>query len=73
MPAGVVVALLVAWTVNLDRPDRHAVGSVDLLGLPLLAIALASLQLLLKEAPQRGWASAEMLLLGHSAPLAGVA
>src|SRR4029077_14980250 len=31
--------------------------------LPMLAVALASLQLLLKEAPQRVWASAEMLLL----------
>ena len=63
VPAGVVVALLVAWAVNLDRPVRHARGSVDLLGLPLLAVSLASLQLLLKEAPQRGWTSPQMLLL----------
>jgi DHA2 family multidrug resistance protein len=60
---GIVVALLVAWAVDVDRPDRRALGSVDLLGLPLLAVFLASLQLLLKKAPQRGWASAEMLLL----------
>jgi MFS transporter, DHA2 family, multidrug resistance protein len=63
VPPGVVVALLVAWAVDVDRPDRRALGSVDLLALPLLAVFLASLQLLLKEAPQRGWASAEMLLL----------
>jgi MFS transporter, DHA2 family, multidrug resistance protein len=63
VPPGVVVALLVAWTVDVDRPDRRAFGSVDLVALPLLAIFLASLQLVLKEAPQRGWASAEMLLL----------
>jgi len=63
VPPGVVVALLVAWAVDVDRPDRRALGSADLPALPLLALALASLQLLLKEAPQRGWASAEMLLL----------
>ena len=63
VPAGVVVAVLVAWAVDIDRPDRRAFGSVDLVALPLLAVFLASLQLLLKEAPQRGWGSAEMLLL----------
>ena len=63
VPPGVVVALLVAWAVDADRPDRRAFGSVDLVALPLLAVSLASLQLLLKEAPQHGWASAEMLLL----------
>ena len=63
VPPGVVVALLVAWAVDVDRPDRRALGSVDLVALPLLAILLASLQLLLKEAPHLGWASAEMLLL----------
>src|SRR6516162_3284452 len=63
VPPGVVVALLVAWAVDIDRPDRRAFGSVDLVALPLLAVSLASLQLLLKEAPQHGWASAEMLLL----------
>ena len=63
VPPGVVVALLVAWAVDVDRPDRRALGSVDLLALALLAVFLASLQLLLKEAPQRGWASTPMLLL----------
>jgi DHA2 family multidrug resistance protein len=63
VPPGLVVALLVAWTVDVDRPDRRAFGSVDLLALPLLAVFLASLQLLLKEAPQRGWTSTPMLLL----------
>ena len=63
VPSGIVVALLVAWAVDVDRPDRRAFGSVDLLALPLLAVFLASLQLLVKEAPQHGWASADMLLL----------
>jgi len=64
VPPGLVVALLVAWAVDVDRPDRRAFASVDLVALPLLAIFLASLQLFLKEAPQRGWTSTPMLLLG---------
>jgi DHA2 family multidrug resistance protein len=63
VPPGIVVAVLVACTVNIDRPDRRAFGSVDLLALPLLAVFLASLQLVLKEAPQHGWTSTQMLLL----------
>jgi MFS transporter, DHA2 family, multidrug resistance protein len=63
VPPGIVVALLVAWAVDVDRADRRAFGSVDLLALALLAVFLAGLQLLLKEAPGRGWASTPMLLL----------
>jgi DHA2 family multidrug resistance protein len=62
VPPGIVVALLVAWAVNIDRPDWHRLGSVDLLALPLLAVFLGSLQLVLKEAPRRGWGSTEALL-----------
>ena len=63
MPPGIVVALLVAWAVDIDRPDWRHLGSVDLLALPLLAVFLGSLQLVLKEAPHRGWGSPEALLL----------
>jgi MFS transporter, DHA2 family, multidrug resistance protein len=49
--------------VDVDRPNRRALGSIDLVALPLLAVFLASLQLVLKEAPHRSWASARMLLL----------
>ena len=63
VPPGIILALLVAWAVDVDRPDRRAFGSVDLLALPLLAVFLASLQLLLKQAPQRGWTNTDMLLL----------
>src|SRR5215469_2919477 len=51
VPPGVAVALLVAWAVDIDRRDRSGFASVDLLALPLLAIFLAGLELLLKEAP----------------------
>ena len=63
VPPGIVVALLVAWAVDIDRPDWRRFGSVDLLALPLLAVFLGSLQLVLKEAPHRGWGSTEVLLL----------
>jgi MFS transporter, DHA2 family, multidrug resistance protein len=63
VPSGVVVALLVAWAVDIDRSDWRCFRSVDLLALPLLAIFLGSLQLVLKEAPHRGWDSTEALLL----------
>jgi MFS transporter, DHA2 family, multidrug resistance protein len=60
---GIVVAMLVGWAVAIDRPDRRSFGSVDLWALPLLAIFLAGLEVLLKEAPKRGWSSVPMLLL----------
>ncbi len=60
---GVVVGLLVAWSVAVDRADWRSIGSVDLWALPLLAGFLASLEVLLKEAPHRGWGAPAMLLL----------
>ncbi len=60
---GIVVALLVAWSVDVDRADWRRVGSVDLWALPLLAAFLASLEVLLKEMPHRGWHDPAMLLL----------
>jgi MFS transporter, DHA2 family, multidrug resistance protein len=63
VPAGIVVALLVAATVEVDRADRSRFAAVDLWALPLLAVFLAGLQLLLKEAPKRGWGGIPMLLL----------
>src|SRR5207248_11466786 len=63
VPPGIVVALLVLWAVDVDRPERRAFGSVDLVALPLLAVFLAGLQLLLKEAPQRSWASWSLFFL----------
>ena len=63
VPPGIIVALLVAWAIDIDRADWHRFRSVDLLALPLLAVFLGSLQLVLKEAPHRGWGSTEALLL----------
>jgi len=72
LPPGVIVALMVAWAVDIDRADRHCFRSVDLLALPLLAIFLATLQIVLKEAPHRGWASPAALLLAGVCVLCGI-
>jgi MFS transporter, DHA2 family, multidrug resistance protein len=63
LPPGFVTLLLAAWTVRIDRPDWRRLGSVDLWALPLLAVFLASLELLLKEAPLHGWTSPPILLV----------
>jgi MFS transporter, DHA2 family, multidrug resistance protein len=63
VPPGVAVAVLVGWAVRIDRPDWRSLGSVDLASLPLLAGFLGGLQVLLKEAPHRGWSDRWMLLL----------
>jgi DHA2 family multidrug resistance protein len=60
---GIVVALLVAWSVRVDRPHWRSFSSVDLASLPLLAAFLGSLEVILKEAPHRGWGDGQILLL----------
>jgi DHA2 family multidrug resistance protein len=71
VPPGIVVALLASWVVDIDRPNWRCFGSVDLLALPLLAIFLGGLQLILKEAPHRGWGSTEALLLAGLCVVSG--
>ena len=73
VPPGMVVALLVAWAVAIDCPNWRRFRSVDLMALPLLAIFLGSLQLVLKEAPHRGWGSTEALLLSAVCAVCGCA
>ena len=52
---GIVVTLLVALTLRTGRPDWSLLRTFDLASLALLAISLASLEILLKEAPPLGW------------------
>ena len=73
VPVGIIVGLLVIATVNIDRADRRSFASVDLSALPLLAVFLAGLELLLKEAPARGWQTTPMLLLAALCAVSGVA
>ncbi|HZB90106.1 MAG TPA: DHA2 family efflux MFS transporter permease subunit [Stellaceae bacterium] len=60
---GILVALLAALLVDCDRAERGSLGSVDLWSLPPLAVFLGTLEVVLNEAPRRGWGDPLMLLL----------
>jgi MFS transporter, DHA2 family, multidrug resistance protein len=62
VPVGIVVALVVAWMVSIDRRQEHGNRGIDLATVPLLAVFLAGLQVVLSEAPARGWNSPAMLV-----------
>ncbi|HEY0524925.1 MAG TPA: DHA2 family efflux MFS transporter permease subunit [Stellaceae bacterium] len=73
VPPGIVAAALVLRCVAIDRPDPAARRGVDLGGLVLLALSLAALEILLKEAPARGWSSPGMIGLAALCVAAAVA
>ena len=56
-----------------ESGDRRLLRTLDPIGLLLLAICLASLQVGLKEAPERGWQAAPVLALLAVSLLAGSA
>lgn len=60
---GVIAALLGAALLPRERLRASAARSLDLVGLGLLALSLASLEIGLKEAPDRGWTSGLVLAL----------
>lgn len=64
---GVVAAAGGAYLLPRQTVDRTTGQSIDGLGLALMAIALAALEVGLKEAPDRGWTSGLVLgLIGTS-------
>jgi DHA2 family multidrug resistance protein len=54
---GVVCALGSVFLLPRERTDPTQIRQLDVVTLILMAIALAALEIALKEAPQRGWAS----------------
>ncbi len=58
---GLAVAGLAAWLLPRDPVRLREVRKLDLVALGLLALALAALEIGLKEAPHRGWASGLVL------------
>ena len=60
---GVAVSVAVAAAVRTGRPDWSLLRAFDFTSLALLAISLASLEIMLKEAPPRGWTSPLILAL----------
>jgi DHA2 family multidrug resistance protein len=72
LPPGIVVAALASRAVSIDRADGRRLADMDLAAAPLLAIFLAGLQIVLSEAPMRGWANPAMLALAALCLASGV-
>ena len=60
---GVVSAILAAFLLPRRRMELETIRSLDIISLIALAVALAALEIALKEAPQRGWSSGFILSL----------
>jgi len=58
---GIVSAILAARFLPRQAADPSELGHLDVLSLLLMATALTSLELSLKEAPTSGWTSAYVL------------
>ncbi|CAN5221985.1 MDR family MFS transporter [soil metagenome] len=54
---GLICALMAAWLLPVEQPSSGEARRLDTLSLVLMALALTAVELALKEAPQRGWAS----------------
>jgi DHA2 family multidrug resistance protein len=68
---GVIAACASVWLLPRERPAWRQARTLDLGALALMATALASLEIGLKEAPQRGWLSPLILGLGALTLAAG--
>jgi DHA2 family multidrug resistance protein len=58
----ILAVLVAAWLVNAAQPQLRQIRQVDWLSLAGMALALAALEIALKEAPSRGWLSPLMLV-----------
>lgn len=68
---GLAAALVAALTLPREDGDRAAWRGLDGIGLVLMAVALAALEIGLKEAPRHGWLSPTVLGLLSLAVLSG--
>ena len=69
---GIVSAILAARTLPRTPADPRQARTLDLLSLAAMAIALAALELALKQAPQHGWTSGSVAGLLALSVCAGV-
>jgi DHA2 family multidrug resistance protein len=58
---GLIVALLVGLLIDIDRPRWPLFRKLDCTALAMVALSLGTLELLLKDAPARGWGSPVIL------------
>src|SRR5688572_22093504 len=68
---GALAVAVAAWLLPREPGDPRAARSLDLVSLFLMAVALAALEILLKEAPQRGWTSPLALSLAAMCGIGG--
>jgi len=68
---GILACALGLAMLARESADRALLRTLDIAGLALLAACLASLQIGLKEAPQRGWLAVPVLALLAASLLAG--
>ncbi len=68
---GIVACAIGLMMLAREDTDRALLRTLDAFGLALLAVCLASLEIGLKEAPQRGWLSPLVLALLGASLLAG--
>ena len=63
LPPGIVVGALVGALIAIDRPDWRQLRRIDYASLTLIAVFLATLELVLKQAPALGWLSPRALAM----------
>jgi DHA2 family multidrug resistance protein len=57
IPIGLAIAVIVAAVVRIDRPDNSAWRALDIVAFVALSMSLASLEIVLKLAPEDHWAA----------------
>jgi DHA2 family multidrug resistance protein len=57
LPPGMLTATLGSVLLPREKPAFHEARNLDVLSLAMMALALTALEIVLKEAPQRGWTS----------------
>jgi DHA2 family multidrug resistance protein len=55
IPVGILAIILATTFLPLDDPQRHKRTTIDWLGIALMTIGLASLQVILEEGQQKDW------------------
>lgn len=68
---GFILMVLVGWLIRVDEPDWGFVKTLDWITLVLIALALGTLELTLKEAPTWGWVSLPTFLLASVCVISG--
>ena len=68
---GIAAVAVAIWALPREKPQTRLLRQLDWLGMGLLIVTLASLEIGLKQAPQDGWLSVTVFALLCAAALAG--